>query len=475
MNIEFFKVNKLNGYNNYSLPIKNNKFVLVGENGTGKSTVLAMLYFFLSCKWKKLNAYQFESVSLTLNGDEHLISKIELETYLDANRDRVSRPKGRLIEVLKTFIKDELEKKGLNNGKLHELPIEYVSKLCSELRFSFSKNTGNALPPVNVVRNLVYDLIDFNEVYINDCTKSNIKSIEAIISESIKSSVLYLPTYRRIEQNFEQIFSNSVEDIDDIVDENSDNEFAKFGMKDVERLINAAMQELSSNFRNKLKDLIASSLQDILGHKYENDAEEKISNIGEKDLEEILARVDSETLSTQVKEEIRKNTRKYGRKKTTPDTNADEITIYFIRKLIQLHRLQSDKEKYINSFVDVCNKYLVNKEIYFDRIKFDVYVILKSEKISLESRKIKWETLSSGEKQIISLFSKIHLEKKNDFIMIIDEPELSLSLDWQCSFLDDIVKNNFCKGMFAVTHSPFIYQNSLKDYARSIGEIMEGE
>lgn len=39
--------------------------------------------------------------------------------------------------------------------------------------------------------------------------------------------------------------------------------------------------------------------------------------------------------------------------------------------------------------------------------------------------------LSSGEKQIVSIFSKLYLESDEKSIIIIDEPELSLSLEWQ--------------------------------------------
>lgn len=80
--------------------------------------------------------------------------------------------------------------------------------------------------------------------------------------------------------------------------------------------------------------------------------------------------------------------------------------------------------------------------------------------------------LSSGEKQIVSLFSKIYLEQDNDYIVLFDEPELSLSIFWQQKLLPDIVNSNKCKFLIAVTHSPFIYDNELKDYSNGLSEYI---
>ena len=65
----------------------------------------------------------------------------------------------------------------------------------------------------------------------------------------------------------------------------------------------------------------------------------------------------------------------------------------------------------------------------------------------------------------------MYLENINEYFIIIDEPELSLSVEWQRHFLEDISKGNFCKGLFAVTHSPFIFDNSLDKYAHSMEEF----
>ena len=42
---------------------------------------------------------------------------------------------------------------------------------------------------------------------------------------------------------------------------------------------------------------------------------------------------------------------------------------------------------------------------------------------------------------------------------------------WQKTFLEDVRKGEFCEGLIAVTHSPFIFDNELDMYAHGIEEF----
>jgi predicted ATP-binding protein involved in virulence len=57
--------------------------------------------------------------------------------------------------------------------------------------------------------------------------------------------------------------------------------------------------------------------------------------------------------------------------------------------------------------------------------------------------------------------------------VVIDEPELSISEPWQRRFLQDLKDTGKCSGLIAVTHSPFVFENSLAEYAHSISEFIE--
>ena len=141
------------------------------------------------------------------------------------------------------------------------------------------------------------------------------------------------------------------------------------------------------------------------------------------------------------------------------NTKYDPL-VYFLSNLIKIYDQQKDLDNAIKNFMDSCNKYLIvsKKQFIYDEGNVD----LKLYKIhsNIIRDEVKLNSLSSGEKQIVSLFARLYLNLgKSQFIIIFDEPELSLSTDWQSQLLPDIYNSNKCSLLFAVTHSPFIFEN----------------
>ena len=126
-----------------------------------------------------------------------------------------------------------------------------------------------------------------------------------------------------------------------------------------------------------------------------------------------------------------------------------------IVKLIESYEKQKIYDDKIKKFADACNKYLNGKQFVFDQSELKLYVEENDKKGNI----IELSNLSSGEKQIVSLFSKLYLENEKECILIIDEPELSISMKWQKMLLPDIMRSENCKLLLTVTHSPFIFEN----------------
>lgn len=61
-----FSIIGLHGYINIDLKIKKNTLVLVSENGAGKTTILRMLYDFISKDWKNLAKFNFKEIKITI-------------------------------------------------------------------------------------------------------------------------------------------------------------------------------------------------------------------------------------------------------------------------------------------------------------------------------------------------------------------------------------------------------------------------
>ncbi|HHQ4675183.1 TPA: AAA family ATPase [Aeromonas veronii] len=76
------------------------------------------------------------------------------------------------------------------------------------------------------------------------------------------------------------------------------------------------------------------------------------------------------------------------------------------------------------------------------------------------------EKLSSGEKQLIILFAEALLQRQAPYIFIADEPELSLHITWQREILPAINKLNPNAQLIVATHSPEVagkYSDKLID------------
>ena len=147
-----------------------------------------------------------------------------------------------------------------------------------------------------------------------------------------------------------------------------------------------------------------------------------------------------------------------------------QVICHYFTKLMAFHEELEAKEAKIVNFCRVCNDYMATKEFRYDTSNFKFTI--RPKEVGEEISEIKLHHLSSGEKQIVSLFSHLYLSGSKKYFVLIDEPELSLSVPWQRKFLLDIRNAHFCTGLVAVTHSPFIYDNELKKYAHGLGEFV---
>ena len=64
--------------------------------------------------------------------------------------------------------------------------------------------------------------------------------------------------------------------------------------------------------------------------------------------------------------------------------------------------------------------------------------------------------------------AELYLGERERYGIIYDEPELSLSVEWQKKILPDIIRSGRCDFLVAATHSPFIFENELDPYARAL-------
>lgn len=76
--------------------------------------------------------------------------------------------------------------------------------------------------------------------------------------------------------------------------------------------------------------------------------------------------------------------------------------------------------------------------------------------VERESRRIAVPQLSSGEKQLFILLTETLLQRRVPFVFLADEPELSLHIEWQAEVIGSIRRLNENAQIIVATHSPEI-------------------
>lgn len=444
-----FRIEGLHNIRTIDIPIIDNKLVLVGENGTGKSTVANFIYFFLTTQWSRMLEHKFKSILAVIDSKKYEFNRDDIINL--ARRSDFIHGRFRLPISIRREIEAIFE--------------EYTPEDVIDHR-RISRELG---VPVHILRREI-DRIAF-ESLVPEELKENIQSLRT----SITDQVLYLPTYRRIEQDLETIFPELEKKLREPREylprrtrDTSYIELVEFGMEDVENTINRKMIEIKETVRKDLSTLTGAYLRDVIQGAYQSVDPSKFSELDETRIDYIFKRIPEEILPEKDKASLRRIISEINVSGEISDNNR--VVAHFLTKLVQLYQKQQDDERDIREFVRICNEgYLSGKQLMYDDVSFDVFVIQDIEEGN--SPKLSLRVLSSGEKQIISLFSHLYLSGKSGFFVVIDEPELSLSVPWQKRFLPDILKR--CNGLIAVTHSPFIFENELRPYAHSLEEFIE--
>lgn len=456
--LSHFSVLGLHGSRTMDLPLLDNRLILVGENGTGKSTFVNLMYYFLTRQWTRLTSYQFTRIQARFGEQELVLTPEHVEQHLSARQHlgaflRVSRHSTPLVTHR---LLDQLMDVALHDPS--ETDAELTERLAIELRI-----------PVRVVRDMLDD-------YMRE-TKgkpTHLQTLEHLLQAKAPGQFLYLPTYRRIEQDLRSIFRGA--DVDSDLRKLQDRltrrsgkyfiELVEFGMEDVERTIVERMAQIKENVRNGLNNLTGTYLRDVIRGVYADADLHQVAEFDPTTLDILLARIDEVTLPQADKEHLKQRLAAFSASGTIGE--RDKVIAHFLSKLIEFYGEQQANESQVRAFVERCNQYLTDKRLVYDNIGYTLFV---AQDRASDDPALPMSALSSGEKQIVSLFSHLYLSGETNFFVMIDEPELSLSVPWQRRFLPDIVASGMCTGLVAVTHSPFVWDNELEPYVRPLAEF----
>ena len=79
--------------------------------------------------------------------------------------------------------------------------------------------------------------------------------------------------------------------------------------------------------------------------------------------------------------------------------------------------------------------------------------------------------LSSGEKQMLAILLTVLVEDNQHYVLFMDEPEVSLHIEWQKRLIDLCVELNPNVQIILTTHSPAVVMNGWMDAVTEVTDI----
>jgi len=428
-----FRIAGLHGDRDVTLDFTSPATIINADNGAGKTTVLNVLFRVLDGNWARLFRTVFEYVELTFAGAHPIRVDSQLfrhsKEFLQWVRNALpSRRRLSDLELQQIYL-------ALLSVTPDRDPDEdpYVREIARKLD----------VPAHYLLHRFMRDEPEISQ---NSELRSKLESIE----KHINCPLLYLPTYRRVEEDIAGV---------SLARESSEEQIIQFGMHDVEERISRVTSEIKESALRWSTQVNGEILTELIDEiKVDESTYEQLRNADTVRI--VLDRTNRTSEKERILRLIESN--------QIRDPQRRPLA-YFLGKLIQIYTQQKENDNAIKSFVITCNRYLRENELKYDDSKVEVTVLDKRRNTS-----VSFGNLSSGEKQVVSMFSKLYLDVPDKCALIIDEPELSLSIEWQRMFLPDILASDKCDFLLAATHSPFIFSNDLDSVARDMKVVFRG-
>ncbi|MBV5279445.1 MAG: AAA family ATPase [Campylobacteraceae bacterium] len=280
-----FKIIGLFGFRNVDISFEDNVKILIGENGFGKTTVLNSLYYLLNKKYRKLSNIEFETMELIFENEEKIqFSKFELENYLtykENNNNHRRLPMSFLNQI------ENLDFSGLDKfTNFNDEVLNIIDKL-------IQKEEIKKFAPLRIMAQEIFR-------YIKEQPISDVFDKLEQIRQDLNFSILYLPTYRRVEEDLknlgtfkERIVQRSDRTYYREMEEDfevTDDTLIHFGMEDVKQKIIKIEQEIEKSTITGFSKLTGQMLSHFL-HTAKNISSKEIEALDQNTIKIILHRV----------------------------------------------------------------------------------------------------------------------------------------------------------------------------------------
>lgn len=446
MAIEAVRVLGIFGRQDVTFDFIQSPFFIVGPNGTGKTTALKVLHGILTGSWSRLQTLPFNTAEVDIDGQTFNLAKSDFRKIMG------------IRELM-------VESTRRNRGRSLSLPPDWLTA-----QKIIEGEYGSSVRRARVPTYLIDSLPIFYE------TAARI--INVVEAETL-GKVLYFPTYRRVERDLHELLEDDEDPFSEeptiapkIADRfRSAGEVVGFGGQDIRALLDDTADRINGQARAALNQHSVKFLEAISKHKPEASQAARDIVTSKEQTDYLLARV--ERLSTAVPDiglisesidALRGRLSKRGRGRIT---TQQEMQLFYLGELIKLFIKIDELSSPLKKFSDLITKYFYPfKKLYLRESDNRVVIADQFE------NEIELYNLSSGEKQILAFFAFLFLNKFESVrYIIVDEPELSLSVSWQKSLIRDIVDSSPGTYVCCATHSPFIFDSFPLESVANLGDL----
>ncbi|MEZ7902121.1 MAG: AAA family ATPase [Flavobacteriales bacterium] len=438
MKIDSLKVEKLYGYIDKKINFNSDLTLLVGINGSGKTSILNLLNWIISPSLPHLCITEFKTITLSFT-----LKKETYEVVCKHNKTSFHyKIKSSKKEYHPLIIKTHKHPSQIHNDEiLRSNLIENYTGLTPDEKEKETWELISTFPNPNIIgldRNL-YTEESSNKIYFDEGLKSRLarKQSKSSISPLDRVKELINREYRK-RKNLVLNLTSSLKN--------------HLMLSTFDGSI--TIESFTSGIRYKL------TLTQI------ENAEKRVNEYFKKFEETTFTNKEKDTIDlyfSQLKNIIKQYQNK-------PEDESIKL-LYGLNanQFIKVRKLLTEFEKFENKshaimrdieiYVDTLNFFLKDsaKKILFkeDTSELTFSTLDKKGEVITAYKDINY--LSSGEQQVLILFSYIAFNSKDGKVFIIDEPELSLHIKWQEDFLEKLeLITPKSTQLILATHSPIL-------------------
>ena len=424
MRIIQYEVEKLYNSFNHQITFNENITIILGQNGLGKTAMLAMLYGLFSHDFHLLLKYPYDSIILTFDNKKRLIIK------KDKNQDEhdIDFTYGHQSIKLSKILQNAESAKRYIRKYLSVDVLRHIDEDLWQIR-----QTGEVLSSIEVMSrysSLYPQLLESN---IYGCPQW----LEEIIS-SIKIDFIGTKRLQTQVPNEERTYARRLE-IHDTIDEDAQ-DFIRL-LSSTKSKAAAIAAEIDKTYPNRLIEQFKEENEKTILKK-----SQLVKNLNK--LNTLRNELIEVGLMDVTEDEVLDNTFVLTKEIST----VFNVYVEDSNKKLSAY---SDMSKRVKLFIDLINKHFLYKKITISSTEgFTLKSTITDEKILLKQ-------LSSGEQHMFILYYHLLFKYAPNTLILLDEPEISLHISWQKDFIADLLQIMELNPMtlLIATHAPSIVRS----------------